>query len=312
MTARSRLQTPAQFGAIVLKSDASGARCACRTWPPSAWAPETYDSITRFNGKPRPRWASSSTPTPTRWRPPRRSSSACSELKQYWPHGYNYHIAYSTTPFVTTSIEEVVNTLIEAVRAGGGGDVPVPAELARHADPDHRRAGGADGHLRRAGRVRLFDQHPDHVRDGAGDRPAGGRCHRGGGERRARHEPGRPAAQGGHAALDAADRRRAGRHRAGADRGVRADGVLQRRHRRDLPAVLDHHRRLDDPVGAGGHDPDTRAVRDHPHAAAPGEEAIGSHGRLGRFFRWFNTRFRQLPSATAGWSSACWAGARWA
>ncbi|MCP6390812.1 efflux RND transporter permease subunit, partial [Klebsiella pneumoniae] len=33
----------------------------------------------------------------------------------YWPHGFNYHIAFSTTPFVTTSIKEVVITLIEAV-----------------------------------------------------------------------------------------------------------------------------------------------------------------------------------------------------
>jgi multidrug efflux pump len=30
-----------------------------------------------------------------------------------------------------------------------------------------------------------FDQHADHVRHGAGHRPAGGRCHRGGGKRRA-------------------------------------------------------------------------------------------------------------------------------
>ena len=36
-------------------------------------------------------------------------------------------------------------------RAGVRGDVPVPAELPRHPDPDHRRAGGTAGYLRRAG-----------------------------------------------------------------------------------------------------------------------------------------------------------------
>src|SRR3546814_7164009 len=33
-------------------------------------------------------------------------------------------------------------------RAGVPGDVPVPAELPRHPDPDDRGAGGAAGHLR--------------------------------------------------------------------------------------------------------------------------------------------------------------------
>ena len=83
--------------------------------------------------------------------------------------------------------------------AGGGGagvpgDVPVPAELPLHHHPDHRGAGGAAGHLRRAAGAGLLDQRADHVRHGAGDRHRGGRCHRGGRERRAHHERGRPAA----------------------------------------------------------------------------------------------------------------------
>ena len=51
---------------------------------------------------------------------------------------------------------------------------------------------------------------------------------------------GGPVAAGGDAQVDGPDHRRAGRHRAGAGGGVRADGVLRRLDRRDLPPVLDH------------------------------------------------------------------------
>ena len=52
--------------------------------------------------------------------------------------------------------------------------------------------------------------------------------------------------------LDGRDPDRAHRHRAGAVRGVPADGVLRRLGRRDLPPVLDHDGRGDGAVGGGG------------------------------------------------------------
>src|SRR3989338_5345426 len=101
--------------------------------------------------------------------------------------------------------------------AGGAGDVHVPRQLAHHADPGHRRAGVADGRAAGAVYFRLLDQRADAVRDGAGDRHRGGRCHRGGGERRAQHarQPSRPAR--GDAAGDEGDHRGDHRDHAGAD-----------------------------------------------------------------------------------------------
>ena len=64
----------------------------------------------------------------------------------------------------------------DAVRGHSPGllrDVSVPAKFPRDADPDDRGAGGIAGDLRRAVRVRIFDQHADDVRDGAGDRAPG-------------------------------------------------------------------------------------------------------------------------------------------
>ena len=50
-----------------------------------------------------------------------------------------------TSPFITLSIKDVVDHPGRGGGAGVPGDAGVPAELARDADPDHRRAGGAAG-----------------------------------------------------------------------------------------------------------------------------------------------------------------------
>ena len=97
-------------------------------------------------------------------------------------------VAFDTTPFVKKSIEQVVKTLFEAVllvflvmylflqniRSTLMPTIAVPVVLL-----------GTFGVLEYR---RLLDQHADDVRGGARDRLAGGRCHRGGGERRAPHE----------------------------------------------------------------------------------------------------------------------------
>ena len=160
----------------------------------------------------------------------------------------------------------------DAVRgdaAGRAGDVPVPAEPARHAGAGDRGAGGAARHLRHPGGVRLLDQHADDVRRRAGDRSAGRRRDRRGRERRAADGRGRPVAARGDAQVDGPDHRRADRHRAGAVGGVHPDGLLRRIDRRDLSPVLDHHRVGDAAVGAGGGHFVPGAVR-HPAEAGAG------------------------------------------
>ena len=75
--------------------------------------------------------------------------------------------------------------------------------------------------------------------------------------------------------------------------GVRADGLLRRLHRRDLPPVLDHHRLGHGAVGAGGADPDAGAVRDAAEAAC----AKGEHHERRGFFGWFNRAFARSNAA---------------
>ena len=67
-------------------------------------------------------------------------------------------------------------------------------------------------------------------------------------------------AQGGRAAIDGGDHRRTDRHRAGAVGGVSADGVLWRIDRRHLPPVLHHHRLGHGAVGCRGAGADASAL----------------------------------------------------
>ncbi len=122
------------------------------------------------------------------------------EMSRYFPHGMKVVYPYDTTPFTRVAIEEVVKTLFEAIvlvfvvmylfmgniRATLIPTIAVPVVLL--------------GTFARPGALRVLHQHADHVRHGAGHRPAGGRRHRGGGERGADHERGGPFAQGGHRA----------------------------------------------------------------------------------------------------------------
>ncbi len=151
-------------------------------------------------------------------------------------------------------------------RAGLHRDVPVPAEHPLHHHSDHRGAGGAARHLRDAASGRLFHQHADDVRHGAGGRHSGRRRHRRGRERRAHHGGRRPAAEGSDAQGDVADHQRHHRHHAGADRGVRADGVLPGVGRHHLPPVLRHHGLRDRLLRADGDVADAGAVRDAAEA----------------------------------------------
>ena len=157
----------------------------------------------------------------------------------------------------------------DAGRGGGAGlhrDVPVPAEHPLHHHSDHRGAGGAARHLRDADGGRLFHQHADDVRHGAGGRHPRRRRHRRGRERRAHHGGGGPAAEGSDPQGDVADHQRHHRHHAGADGGVRADGVLPGIGRHHLPPVLGHHGVRHRLLRAAGAVADAGAVRDAAEA----------------------------------------------
>jgi hypothetical protein len=146
-----------------------------------------------------------------------------------FPPGVAYSIVYDPTRFVRTSIEKVVDTLVEAVLL-----VVLVVILFL------QTWGAAPAWL--------FDQHAHAVRAGAGDRDRRGRRHRRRRERRAQHREWPDLARcdrQGDAGGERADRR----DRAGAGRGVRAAGLRARPYGPVLSPVRRHHRHLDRDLG---------------------------------------------------------------
>ena len=201
------------------------------------------------------------------------------ELAQYFPAGVTWDIPTRPPPS-WRSRSEGGHHAAGGHRPGVLRDVPVHAELPRHADPHAGGAGGAAGHAGRDAGPGLFDQRADHVRHGAGHRHSGGRRHRGGRERRAHHGRGRPVAARRHGQGHGPDQRRHHRHHRGAGVRVRADGLLRRRGGQYLPSVLGHAGGVDRLLGLPGAVAHAGAVRHHAaaHPGRPPRSAASSAG----------------------------------
>jgi hypothetical protein len=305
ITAQDRLQTPEQFRNIVLRSGGDGSVLRLGDVARVEIGSDNYSVISRYNGQPAAGVAVSLATNANALATADRIAALMERMQPGFPTGLAVKIPFDTTPFVRVSINEVVKTLIEAVvlvflviylflqnfRATLIPTIAVPVVLLGHAgDP--------------AG-ARVLDQHADHVRDGAGDRPAGRRRHRGGRERRAGDERGRPVAAGGHAQVDGPDHRRPRRHRPGAGGGVRAHGLPDRLDRRHLSPVHGDDRVGDGPVGAGRDHPHAGAVRDHAQAA----EARASTTASAASSAGSTARSMRATAATRAWSNACCGGA---
>ena len=127
--AQSRLQTPEQFGAILLRVNTDGSRVFLRDVARLELGSETYTTLARYNGKP----ASGMAIRPAAGRVishamairPATGANALetvaavkkkvAELSAFFPPGVKAIYPYDTTPFVRISVKEVVKTLLEAI-----------------------------------------------------------------------------------------------------------------------------------------------------------------------------------------------------
>ena len=115
ITARTLLQTPEQFGAIVLRTNGDGSTIKLRDVAECKIGTENYEIEARYKGKPMGamalRLASGANALDTG----DRIKAKMVELEKYFPAGMKVVYPYDTTPFVKVSIKEVVKTLVEAV-----------------------------------------------------------------------------------------------------------------------------------------------------------------------------------------------------
>ncbi|MDV3459394.1 efflux RND transporter permease subunit [Sphingomonas sp. HF-S4] len=115
VTAQSRLQTPAQFEQIILKTETSGANVLLRDVARVELGAESYNAVSRVNGHPGAGIAISLAPAADALETAELVKAKVEEISRGFPAGFKFAYANDTTAFIKLSIEEVVKTLVEAI-----------------------------------------------------------------------------------------------------------------------------------------------------------------------------------------------------
>ncbi|AQR75323.1 efflux RND transporter permease subunit [Sphingomonas sp. LM7] len=115
VTAQSRLQTPAQFEQIILKTETSGANVLLKDVARVELGAESYNAVSRVNGHPGAGIAISLAPAADALETAELVKAKVEEIARGFPAGFKFAYANDTTAFIKLSIEEVVKTLVEAI-----------------------------------------------------------------------------------------------------------------------------------------------------------------------------------------------------
>ncbi|KQM88953.1 multidrug transporter [Sphingomonas sp. Leaf22] len=115
VTAQSRLQTPAQFRAIILKTLPDGSTVRLSDVARIELGQENYSALSRVNAHPGAGLAISLAPGADALETAELVKAEVERQSAKFPAGLTYAYANDTTAFIKLSIEEVVKTLIEAV-----------------------------------------------------------------------------------------------------------------------------------------------------------------------------------------------------
>jgi multidrug efflux pump len=114
ITAQSRLQTPAQFEQIVLRTAESGASVRLRDVGRVELGGENYTTVSFYNGRPASGLAVRLATGANALDTGDAVKAKVNELSKFFPPGLKHVVPYDTTPFIRLSIREVVKTLLEA------------------------------------------------------------------------------------------------------------------------------------------------------------------------------------------------------
>jgi multidrug efflux pump len=115
ITARSRLQTPDQFRDIIIKSAPDGSVVRIRDVARVELDAESYTTSTTYNNHPTAGLAIQLATGANAIQTAEAVEKTINELKPTFPTGVDVVYPYDTTPFVKLSIEDVIETLIEAI-----------------------------------------------------------------------------------------------------------------------------------------------------------------------------------------------------
>ncbi len=109
------LNTPEQFGAILLRVNSNGSRVLLRDVARVALGGENFAINSEYNGKPASALGIKLSAGANALDTATAVRATLARLQPYFPHGLQVVYPYDTTPFIKISIEEVVKTLVEAI-----------------------------------------------------------------------------------------------------------------------------------------------------------------------------------------------------
>lgn len=115
VSVQSRLQTPEQFRAIRLKTDASGAVVRLSDVARVELGAENYGFDAKYNGMPAAGFGVRLAPGANALDTVENVKARVAEIARELPTDIKVVYPYDTTPFVRLSVEQVIHTLIEAV-----------------------------------------------------------------------------------------------------------------------------------------------------------------------------------------------------
>ena len=115
IVAQNRLETPEQFGNILVRVNPDGSQVRLKDVARIEIGAESYDTVARYNGQPAAGLAVKLATGANALDVAEAVRKRFEELKVFFPEGVEAVFPYDTSPFVRISIEEVLKTLAEAI-----------------------------------------------------------------------------------------------------------------------------------------------------------------------------------------------------
>ncbi len=181
--AQGRLQTPEEFGEIVVRANPDGSFVRVKDIARIDLGAQTYNLKGRLNGQPAAILACYQLPGTNAINASDGVRKLMAEAKQRFPADMDYAISLDQTLAVREGMSEILKTVFER-RARR---FHFFARMARHLDSALRGAGVVSRNVRVVPTFRILDQHAFTFRSGPRDRSRGRRRDRGGRSSRASH-----------------------------------------------------------------------------------------------------------------------------
>jgi len=115
ISAQTLMQTPEQFGNILLRTNSDGSTVHLSDVARIELGSESYELVGRFNGRPASGLAIKLASNANALQTAAAVKAEINKLSRFFPNGMKVVYPYDTAPFVKISIEEVVKTLAEAI-----------------------------------------------------------------------------------------------------------------------------------------------------------------------------------------------------